>query len=140
MIIESILENYELSRKFGGIDIKVIIKDWGREIWIVNTPLYCGKILEVKKGWSSSLHYHKEKDETFLLHDGLLLMQYNHKEWIMVPGSVQQINSKDNHRFTAFKDSRIFEFSTHHNDDDTVRLEVSTQVDLYYLKREYNIV
>ena len=24
-------------------------KGWGREVWIANNPLYCGKILEIRK-------------------------------------------------------------------------------------------
>ncbi len=34
-------------------------KGWGREAWIANTPLYCGKILEIEKGKRCSLHYHQ---------------------------------------------------------------------------------
>src|SRR4051812_37450647 len=42
-------------------------KIWGREIWITNTALYCGKHLLLNKGYQCSLHYHKIKDETFHL-------------------------------------------------------------------------
>ncbi len=34
-------------------------KGWGREIWIANNGLYCGKILEINKGKKCSLHFHK---------------------------------------------------------------------------------
>jgi mannose-6-phosphate isomerase-like protein (cupin superfamily) len=49
-------------------------KGWGREIWIANNPLYCGKILEMQKGKRCSLHFHKIKTESFYLRSGLLLM------------------------------------------------------------------
>ena len=40
-------------------------KGWGYENWLVNTELYCGKILHFNHGKQCSLHYHKIKDETF---------------------------------------------------------------------------
>ncbi len=45
---------------------------WGREVWIANNALYCGKILEIDKGKRCSLHYHQLKTESFYLHSGRL--------------------------------------------------------------------
>src|SRR5580704_4729028 len=45
---------------------------WGREVWIANTPLYCGKILEIRRGKRCSLHYHTFKTESFFLRTGRL--------------------------------------------------------------------
>lgn len=42
-------------------------KGWGFENWIVNKPEYCGKLLYFREGKMCSWHYHKLKDETFLL-------------------------------------------------------------------------
>src|SRR5271157_3871737 len=47
-------------------------KGWGREVWIANNPLYCGKILEIRRGKRCSLHYHKLKTESFFLRTGRL--------------------------------------------------------------------
>ena len=47
-------------------------KGWGREVWIANNHLYCGKILEIRKGKRCSLHYHKLKTESFYLRTGRL--------------------------------------------------------------------
>ena len=41
--------------------IVVVPKGWGREVWIVNGDLYCGKILEISKAKRCSLHFHKLK-------------------------------------------------------------------------------
>jgi hypothetical protein len=30
--------------------MRIVPKAWGREVWIVNSDLYCGKILEIGKG------------------------------------------------------------------------------------------
>ena len=37
-------------------------KGWGRELWIVNSELYCSKIMELTKDKKCSIHYHKIKD------------------------------------------------------------------------------
>src|SRR5260221_12602709 len=52
--------------------VHIAPKGWGREIWIANNPLYCGKILEIRKGKRCSLHYHKLKTESFYLRVGKL--------------------------------------------------------------------
>jgi len=47
-----------------------IPKGWGREIIIENNEMYCGKILEFKKGCKFSMHFHMEKDETWWVEKG----------------------------------------------------------------------
>jgi hypothetical protein len=44
--------------------VQIVPKGWGREIWIANGDLYCGKILEINKGKKCSLHFHKIKTES----------------------------------------------------------------------------
>ena len=57
-------------------DIKIVPKGWGFEKWIVNTELYCGKLLHFNMGKRCSWHYHKIKDETFYVQSGELLLMY----------------------------------------------------------------
>jgi hypothetical protein len=52
--------------------VQIVPKGWGREIWIANGDLYCGKILEINKGRKCSLHFHKIKTESFYLRAGRL--------------------------------------------------------------------
>jgi mannose-6-phosphate isomerase-like protein (cupin superfamily) len=52
--------------------VNIVPKGWGRELWIANNDLYCGKILEIRKGKSCSLHFHKLKTESFYLRAGHL--------------------------------------------------------------------
>jgi mannose-6-phosphate isomerase-like protein (cupin superfamily) len=138
-MIENIMKRLEENQELGDADINVVPKDWGQEIWIVNSPgkNYCGKLLQINKGWSASLHYHGKKDETFFLHQGLLFMEHPKNEWVMYPGNVQRIRPGQTHRFTALEDSVIVEFSTHHHDSDTTRVEVSRKVDLSKLNVNY---
>jgi mannose-6-phosphate isomerase-like protein (cupin superfamily) len=52
--------------------VKIVPKGWGREVWIANNDLYCGKILEIRKGQRCSLHFDKLKTESFYLRVGRL--------------------------------------------------------------------
>jgi len=103
--------------------IKTVPKSWGKEEWIVNTKDYCGKKLHLYKGKRCSLHHHKNKDETFYISEGEVLMEVGDKKWVMKKGDVQRIMPLTNHRFSGLKDSIILEFSTHHEDSDSHRVE-----------------
>lgn len=57
-----------------------IEKKWGRELCLVTKHAvgvagYSGKILEVKHGWQSSIHYHVKKTETFYVLSGQLVLE-----------------------------------------------------------------
>ena len=53
---------------------KRVDKDWGHEIWMANNEKenYCGKILYIKFGHSTSMHFHQKKHETFYILEGAL--------------------------------------------------------------------
>ena len=99
---------------------KIVKKLWGNEEWIVNQK-YCGKRLTLNKGWQCSLHHHHIKDETFYIESGRVLMQVKDIKRIMIAGDSINVPPKTKHRFTGIEDSVIFEFSTHHEDDDSKR-------------------
>ena len=49
----------------------VELKGWGHELIWANTESYCGKLLVFKeKGNKFSMHFHREKDETWFVQDG----------------------------------------------------------------------
>jgi mannose-6-phosphate isomerase-like protein (cupin superfamily) len=105
-------------------------KSWGREVWIVNNDLYCGKILEIRKGKRCSLHFHKLKKESFYLRVGRLRVvvkespEASEKEQFeLAPGDCMDIPTGLVHQMEALEDSELFEFSTQHFDSDSHRLE-----------------
>ena len=108
---------------------KEVPKVWGKETWIVNRD-YCGKKLMLNKGFRCSMHYHKLKDETFYILSRKILLEIGMKKHIMLPGNSMLIKPGQKHRFTGLEDSEIIEFSTHHDDSDSYRDEVSGKVDL----------
>lgn len=109
------------------MDIEEHPKSWGKEIWIANSSLYCGKKLILLKDKNCSLHFHNIKDETFYIQKGEVRMEiYPNKEKqiiIMKPGDSLHIYPGLWHQFFGIKNSEIFEFSTEHKEEDTVRLK-----------------
>ena len=104
-------------------------KGWGREVWIANNPLYCGKILEIRKGKRCSLHYHKLKTESFYLHKGRLKIRVKDsadsdrlEEFEMFPGDCMDVAPGFVHQMEALEYSELFEFSTQHFETDSYRL------------------
>lgn len=100
--------------------MKHVKKEWGSELWIANNE-YCGKILNLKQGFQCSKHLHKEKDETFYLLEGRLLLEVGEKAILMKPGMAVHVQRNVLHRFSGLEESRIIEFSTRHSDSDSYR-------------------
>jgi len=118
--------------------IKKVKKNWGTEEWIVNNKTYCGKILNLKKGTRGSIHYHNKKHETFYLFEGKVLLELGNelKKVIMKSGDVQTLEPGIKHRFTPLEDSKIIEFSTHHDDKDTYRESQSEEINIDQLDQD----
>lgn len=106
-------------------------KDWGTELWLVNSPLYCAKILQVRYGWTSSFHCHRTKTETFFLRDGIVLLQVGEEEALLYPnGAGITLEPGTYHRFTGLASpvATILEVSTQHDDADVVRASFSRKL------------
>ena len=109
--------------------IHVEPKSWGREVCIANNPLYCGKILEIRKGHKCSLHFHKLKTESFYLHSGRLRVRVKESvdsalidEFEMTAGQCMDVPPGLVHQMEALEDAELFEFSTQHFNSDSHRL------------------
>jgi len=109
---------------------KYVPKAWGHELWIHNTPDYCGKLLVFKKGAKFSMHYHIKKVETWYISKGEF--EYN---WIdttnakrysqtIKEGDVIHLIQGQPHQLKAItEDATVFEVSTEHFDEDSYRVE-----------------
>ena len=109
--------------------LEICPKGWGRELWIVNSELYCGKILELNKGKRCSIHYHELKDETFYILSGHVQMNVYHNGYpgdstilLMKPGDTLHIPRQRIHQFIGLENSKILEISTQHFEEDSYRL------------------
>ena len=104
-------------------------RGWGYEVWIENIPEYCGKVLVLESGKRSSLHFHMKKKETMYLESGLVIIKLIDPETGKEYGV--ELNEKDSllipqgqtHQIIAMKNSRLFEFSTIHDELDSYRVE-----------------
>jgi mannose-6-phosphate isomerase-like protein (cupin superfamily) len=110
--------------------IQHVEKVWGDEYWIANNELYCAKFLYINPGGCCSLHYHKVKDETFFVDTGECFLELGEETLRLEEGSSVRITPGTKHRFWVPPGPyahicRIIEVSTHHSDDDVVRLEES---------------
>jgi len=118
------------SRPRAADPIKFVPKGWGYEKWIVNCPHYCGKILFIVKGKKCSWHRHAKKDEVFYVQSGKIKILYGWTDSIeMATENVLQRGDKFHvptgmrHRMIAIEDTELFEFSTEHFDEDSIRIE-----------------
>jgi mannose-6-phosphate isomerase-like protein (cupin superfamily) len=110
-------------RQFDCVD-----KGWGYELWIVNKD-YCGKLLHFEQGKKCSWHYHRVKDEVFYLQSGRLLVHFGTDDdlaaastVVLTPGMSFAVPTGLRHQMEALEDSDLFEFSTHHDDADSIRI------------------
>jgi mannose-6-phosphate isomerase-like protein (cupin superfamily) len=123
-------EKVELPKGRPRPPIHVEPKGWGREIWIANNALYCGKILEIAKGKRCSLHFHKLKTESFYLRAGRLRVRVKEsaeagtiREFELREGHCMDVPRGLVHQMEALEDSELYEFSTQHFDSDSHRIE-----------------
>ena len=98
---------------------------WGYEVWCYNGD-QCLKIMVVDKPAKSSLMHHPEKVETFVMLQGSLYLWHKESNRLLFPGDVVTIRSGEEHRFAYANERAVFlEVSSHHEDEDVVKLEES---------------
>jgi mannose-6-phosphate isomerase-like protein (cupin superfamily) len=125
------------------VSLEILVEDrvvtpkvWGIEDTIINTDKYCGKIMFLREGFQCSLHYHEQKDETFMAIAGQIAVEYyigGHTRFDTVLQGWRRdalhLPPRTPHRFRAFDgDAVMVEFSTPHSDDDVVRIAPSGPV------------
>lgn len=110
-------------------DVAIVPKVWGYEKWLENNDKYCSKILSLNKGYQCSLHYHKNKDEMFLVTKGRMRLELGDETMTLGEGDFVRIPPGTKHRFAGLDDTLIVEISTHHEEDDSYRIEKSRKMD-----------
>lgn len=115
----------------------IINKTWGYEIWIENSSLYCGKHLHVCPQKKCSVHYHKNKTETFYIIRGCLIVELSTmldkqfwtetkdiKRITLNKGESLTIDPLTAHRFYCGSNEScdFIEFSTYHDDNDSYKI------------------
>jgi mannose-6-phosphate isomerase len=103
-------------------------KPWGHELIWAEAEQYVGKVLFVKAGESLSLQFHRQKDESWLVHAGRAKVELGSageallSAEVVGPGAAFRFRPGTVHRVTALEDTTILEVSTPQLED-VVRLE-----------------
>jgi mannose-6-phosphate isomerase len=110
------------------VEPRKVEKPWGHELIWAESDDYVGKVLFVKAGESLSLQFHREKDESWLVHDGRAKLELGSagdavlNEEVVGAGACFRFRPGTVHRVTALEDTTILEVSTPQLED-VVRLE-----------------
>jgi mannose-6-phosphate isomerase-like protein (cupin superfamily) len=113
---------------------QVVDKTWGHEVWLDNTPDYCGKLLVIEPGKSGSLHRHRWKRESFFALKGVVQVEWwpdgleGAKRYEALRGWANngvRLDAGVWHRFWVHEDAGtdgvLMEVSTTHDDEDVER-------------------
>jgi mannose-6-phosphate isomerase-like protein (cupin superfamily) len=103
-------------------------KGWGHEdIWATNDK-YCGKMMHFNEDAKFSMHFHKDKDETWFVINGKFLVRYidtsNAKifETVLEPGDVWHNPPLLPHQLYCIEKGTICEVSTPDSVEDNFRV------------------
>lgn len=108
----------------------LVKKGWGYEIIWATNDHYCGKIMCFEKiGAKFSMHFHKDKDETWFVNSGKFLLRWidtetaTLNEKILVEGETWRNPPLQPHQLEALvANSMIFEVSTADSVEDNYRI------------------
>lgn len=103
-------------------------KGWGHElIWATNNK-YCGKLLKFHQGARFSMHFHREKEETWYVLDGEFDVYWidttNAEEYRkrLKQGDTWHNNPLVPHRLHCIREGTIIEVSTADSIEDNYRV------------------
>lgn len=108
--------------------MRVVEKGWGREeIW-AETLDYCGKNLVFESGKCFSMHFHREKDETWLVQSGKFTLRWidtfdaSQHEKPLIPGDVWRNAPLAPHQLICVEAGTVVEVSTYDDPADNYRV------------------
>ena len=110
--------------------MRIVEKGWGREeIW-ADEPGYCGKnMVFTQAGYYGSMHFHREKDETWLVQTGEFLLIWidttnaGMNEVRLLPGDTWRNAPLVPHQLFCIHPGTVVEVSTHDDPSDSYRVQ-----------------
>lgn len=103
-------------------------KGWGHEFIFASNDLYCGKLLHFNEGGKFSMHFHDQKDETWLVLEGKFELHYidtkdasKHKK-VLNQGDIWRNYPLEPHQLTCIEEGVIIEVSTADSVEDNYRI------------------
>ena len=106
----------------------MVKKGWGHElIWATN-DLYCGKLMHFNKDAKFSMHFHSDKDETWLILEGKFELRYidtkdasTHSK-ILKEGDTWRNYPLEPHQLICIEEGIVVEVSTPDSIEDNYRV------------------
>ena len=106
----------------------MVKKGWGHEmIWATN-DLYCGKLMHFNKDAKFSMHFHSDKDETWLILEGKFELRYidtkdasTHSK-ILKEGDTWRNYPLEPHQLICIEEGIVIEVSTPDSVEDNYRV------------------
>ena len=97
-------------------------KPWGWETLWTLTRRYAGRILHIRRGHQLALAYHREREESFLVRTGRVILVLEDArgqlcELWLGPGDAQHVPPGRLHRLIALDDAEVVAVSTPEIDD-----------------------
>jgi mannose-6-phosphate isomerase-like protein (cupin superfamily) len=103
-------------------------KGWGHEeIWATNDK-YCGKMMHFKTDARFSMHFHREKDETWYIQSGKFMVKWintrtaEHHERELVEGDTWHNPPLLPHQLICIEEGTVIEVSTADSVEDNYRV------------------
>jgi quercetin dioxygenase-like cupin family protein len=104
-------------------------KGWGHElIWATNEK-YCGKMMHFNTGAKFSMHFHREKEETWYVQSGQFVVRWidtktaEQHEQILVEGAVWHNPPCMPHQLVCLQEGTVVEVSTPDSVEDNYRVQ-----------------
>jgi mannose-6-phosphate isomerase-like protein (cupin superfamily) len=103
-------------------------KGWGHEHIFASNDKYCGKLLVFKTGAKFSMHFHKDKDETWYVVSGKFIVKWlntkdaTEKITMLSPGETWRNEPLEPHQLICLEAGTIIEVSTPDSIEDNYRV------------------
>lgn len=103
-------------------------KGWGNEFIFATNDKYCGKFLTFKKDAKFSMHFHREKDETWYVLSGIFIVRYINTtdasllQTELRPGDTWRNTPMLPHQIICVEEGTIIEVSTPDSVEDNYRV------------------
>jgi len=99
-----------------------IDKPWGYEKILIVTENYLTKEIYIKENYTTSYHYHNDREESLYMLEGSCYIQFEDKKEYFGRNDTVHIKPKTPHKIVATENSLMHSISTPHIDD-IVRIE-----------------
>ena len=106
-----------------------VSKGWGNElIWATNDK-YCGKMMSFNQGARFSMHFHREKEETWYIQSGKFVVRWidtktaKQHEQLLIEGAVWHNPPCMPHQLVCLQEGTVVEVSTPDSVEDNYRVQ-----------------